>query len=67
MRTFCGNDTKGSRGCPVPSNSTQVKTKITDKAHEQLRRFAERDNRTVSDLVRDAIAAHLKRLQRHEA
>jgi predicted transcriptional regulator len=46
---------------------TEVRTKITGKAHADLQRLAERDARTVSDLVRDAIAAHLKRLKRQEA
>jgi hypothetical protein len=44
----------------------EVKTALPNKTHEELRQFAERDNRTVSDLVRDAIAAHLKRLAKKE-
>jgi hypothetical protein len=45
----------------------EIKTAITNKTARDLERFAERDNRTVSDLVRSAIAAHLKRLARREA
>jgi predicted DNA-binding protein len=44
----------------------EVKTALTNRTHQELQRFAERDGRPVSDLIRDAISAHLKKLQRQE-
>jgi predicted DNA-binding protein len=44
----------------------EIKTALPNRTHQELQRLAARDGRTVSDLVRDAIAAHLKRLAKKE-
>jgi hypothetical protein len=38
----------------------EIKTALPNKTHEELQRLAERDNATVSDLVRGAIGNYLK-------
>jgi metal-responsive CopG/Arc/MetJ family transcriptional regulator len=45
---------------------TEVRTKVTDETLRDLQRFANRDNATVSDLVRAAIRNYLTNRRKKE-